>query len=50
MNKEAATKVLTQVIYQIESSYDKIKEYLDDLEKKVSAHYVDALTQQLNYL
>ena len=50
MNKEAATKVLTQVIYQIESSYDKIKEFLDDLEKTGSAYDVDALKQPINSL
>jgi hypothetical protein len=50
MNKEAATKVLTQVIYQIESSYDKIKEFLDDLEKTGSAYDVDALKQPINAL
>ena len=50
MNKEAATKVLTQVIYQIESSYDKIKEFLDDLEKTGSAYDVDALKQPINTL
>ena len=50
MNKEAATKVLTQVIYQIESSYDKIKEFLDDLEKTGSAYDVDALKRPINSL
>jgi hypothetical protein len=50
MNKEAATKVLTQVIYQIESSYDKIKAFLDDLEKTGSAYDVDALKKPINAL
>tara|TARA_R110001592_G_scaffold1805_6_gene10772 strand:+ start:1405 stop:7860 length:6456 start_codon:yes stop_codon:yes gene_type:complete len=50
MNKEAATKVLTQVIYQIESSYDKIKDFLDDLEKTGSAYDVDALKKPINAL
>ena len=50
MNKEEATKVLTQVIYQIESSYDKIKEFLDDLEKTGSAYDVDALKKPINVL
>jgi hypothetical protein len=50
MNKEAATKVLTQVIYQIESSYDKIKEFLDDLEKTGSAYDVDSLKKPINAL
>ena len=50
MNKEAATKVLTQVIYQIESSYEKIKDFLDDLEKTGSAYDVDALKKPINTL
>jgi hypothetical protein len=50
MNKEAATKVLTQVIYQIESSYEKIKAFLDDLEKTGSAYDVDALKKPINAL
>jgi hypothetical protein len=43
MNKVEATKVLTKVIYQVESDYGKIKEFLDLLETTGSAYDVDAL-------
>lgn len=47
MNKAEATKVLTKVIYQVESEYDKIKEFLDTLEETGSAYDVDALKSTL---
>jgi hypothetical protein len=43
MNKVEATKVLTKVIYQVESDYGKIKEFLDLLETTGSAYDIDAL-------
>jgi hypothetical protein len=43
MNKVEATKVLTKVIYQVESDYSKIKEFLDLLETTGSAYDVDSL-------
>lgn len=43
MNKEAATKVLTKVIYQVESDYKTIKAFLDDLEETGTAVNVDEL-------
>ena len=43
MNKVEATKVLTKVIYQVESDYGKIKEFLDLLETTGSAYDVDSL-------
>jgi hypothetical protein len=43
MNREAATKVLTKVIYQVESDYKTIKAFLDDLDKTGSAINVDQL-------
>ena len=46
MNKTEATKVLTKVIYQVENSYDKIKEFLDTLEQTGSAYDVDELKKK----
>ncbi len=43
MNKEAATKVLTKVIYQVESDYKTIKMFLDDLEESGTAINVEEL-------
>lgn len=43
MNKEAATKVLTKVIYQVESDYKTIKVFLDDLEESGTAVNVEEL-------
>lgn len=45
MNKEAATKVLTKVIYQVESDYKTIKAFLDDLQQTGTAINVEALTK-----
>ena len=45
MNKEAATKVLTKVIYQVESDYKTIKAFLDDLEQTGTAINIEALTK-----
>jgi hypothetical protein len=45
MNKEAATKVLTKVIYQVESDYKTIKEFLDELQETGTAINVEELTK-----
>jgi hypothetical protein len=45
MNKEAATKVLTKVIYQVESDYKTIKAFLDDLEESGTAVNIEELTR-----
>jgi len=50
MDKLEATKILTKVIYQVEGSYDKIKSFLDDLEKTGSAYDVDAIKKPINAL